>query len=56
MEVVYDEQQFNADGTLEPHIVLEPRNEACVSCHAQPGWKKRGANFSPRTDVHLRPA
>jgi len=54
VEVAYDAKLFNADGTVEPHIILEPRNEACVSCHTQPGWKKRGANFSPRTDVHLR--
>ncbi|MGQ9573974.1 MAG: cytochrome c3 family protein [Thermoguttaceae bacterium] len=54
VEVVYHKERFNPDGTLEPQIVREPRNEACLSCHAQPGWKKRGANFSPRTDVHLR--
>ena len=54
VEVVYDKALFNPDGTIEPHIVREPRNNACLSCHAQPGWKKRGANFSPRTDVHLR--
>ena len=54
VEIAYDAQRFNADGTIEPHIVREPRNEACLSCHAQPGWKKRGANYSPRTDVHLR--
>ncbi|NQT13600.1 MAG: hypothetical protein HQ582_12680 [Planctomycetes bacterium] len=52
--VAYDKQLFNDDGTLEPHIVREPRNEVCLSCHAKPGWKKRGANFRPRTDVHLR--
>lgn len=54
VEVSYHKELFNPDGTIEPHIVREPRNEACLSCHAQPGWKKRGANFSPRTDVHLR--
>ncbi len=54
VKVVYDTKQFNPDGTVSPHIVLEPRNEACLECHEQPGWKKRGANFRPRTDVHLR--
>lgn len=54
VQVAYNKELFNPDGTIEPHIVREPRNEACLSCHAQPGWKKRGANFSPRTDVHLR--
>ncbi len=52
--VTYDKSKFNPDGTISPHIVREPRNEACVSCHAKPGWKKRGANFAARTDVHLR--
>jgi formate dehydrogenase gamma subunit len=52
--VAYDTSKFNPDGTLAPPIVREPRNENCLACHAKPGWKKRGANFSPRTDVHLR--
>jgi len=54
VEVNYNKERFNEDGTVEPHIVREPRNEVCLSCHAKPGWKKRGANFRPRTDVHLR--
>ncbi|MFO7906704.1 MAG: hypothetical protein R6U98_28875 [Pirellulaceae bacterium] len=54
VEVAYDKQPFNDDGTVEPHIVREPRDEVCLSCHAKPGWKKRGANFRSRTDVHLR--
>jgi len=54
VRVAYDKAKFNADGTLSPHIVREPRNETCLACHAKPGWKKRGANFRPRTDVHLR--
>jgi len=52
--VTYDAERFNPDGTLSPHIVREPRNEACLACHEQPGWKKRGSNFRSRTDVHLR--
>jgi len=54
VEVVYDPARFAPDGTLKLSVVRAPRNEACLSCHAQPGWKKRGANYSPRTDVHLR--
>ena len=54
VELTYNKALFNDDGTVEPHIVREPRNEVCLSCHAKPGWKKRGANFRPRTDVHLR--
>lgn len=52
--VRYDPQRFDADGTLKLSLVREPRNEACLGCHAQPGWKKRGANYRARTDVHLR--
>jgi len=54
IKVEYDKSLFNSDGTISPKIIREPRNEACLSCHAQPGWKKRGANFSARSDVHLR--
>lgn len=52
--VTYDASKFDADGKLSPHIVVSPRNETCLQCHAQPGWKKRGANYHARTDVHLR--
>jgi len=52
--VAYDKTKFNPDGTLSPNIVREPRNEACLACHAEPGWKKRGFNYRARTDVHVR--
>jgi len=54
VQVTYDKTRFQPDGTVQLNIVREPRNEACLGCHAQPGWKKRGANFRARTDVHLR--
>lgn len=54
VKVAHNTALFDADGRISPHIVREPRNNACLECHAQPGWKKRGANFSARTDVHLR--
>jgi hypothetical protein len=54
VRVEYDTARFNPDGTLSPHIVRSPRNETCLACHAKPGYKKRGANFRARTDVHLR--
>jgi len=62
VEVAYDKARFAADGTVllgaDPskrlHLVREPRDESCLECHAQPGWKKRGADYRPRTDVHLR--
>lgn len=53
-KVAYDITQFDAEGRVTPHIVRSPRNETCLECHAQPGWKKRGSNFRARTDVHLR--
>lgn len=52
--VEYNRSRFAADGTLELVLARQPRNQACLSCHAQPGWKKRGANYRARTDVHLR--
>lgn len=52
--VTYDPKIFDAQGMLSLHIVRQPRNETCLHCHAKPGWKKRGASFSPRTDVHMR--
>ena len=53
VKVSYDKSRFDEDGKLSPHIVREPRTEACLNCHAKPGWKKRGANFRARSDVHL---
>jgi len=53
VSLTYNKEIFNPDGTIEPHLVREPRNEVCLWCHAKPGWKKRGANFRSRTDVHL---
>lgn len=50
----YRETMFRPDGTLELPVVRSPPNESCLACHQQPGWKKRGANFRARTDVHLK--
>lgn len=52
--VTYDKSRFDADGNVLVHIAPEPRNETCLNCHAKPGWKKRAASFSARTDVHIR--
>mgnify|MGYP005835443401 CR=1 FL=1 len=51
--VTYDPARFDAEGHVLLHMAPEPRNETCLTCHAKPGWKKRGASFSPRTDVHI---
>jgi hypothetical protein len=53
-EVIYDLSKFDPDGNLAVNYVTEPRNETCLTCHAKPGWKKRGASFSERTDVHMK--
>ena len=53
-QVSYDLSHFDAAGYVKVRVVAQPRNETCLGCHAQPGWKKRGADFRPRTDVHLR--
>lgn len=54
VKLVYNESRFKSDGTIELPLVRSPQNQACLNCHQQPGWKKRGANFRSRTDVHLR--
>ncbi|MGQ9812099.1 MAG: hypothetical protein ACUVQ2_01605 [Dissulfurimicrobium sp.] len=51
--VAYDKSRFDAEGNVLVHIVPEPRNETCLTCHAKPDWKKRGASYSSRTDVHI---
>jgi hypothetical protein len=51
--VSYDKMKFDTDGNVIVHIAPEPRNEACLGCHFKPDWKKRGAAYSVRTDVHM---
>lgn len=51
--VIYDKSKFDSAGHVIVHIAPEPRNETCLNCHHKPNWKKRGASFSPRTDVHM---
>jgi hypothetical protein len=52
-QVTYNLQRFDPDGNILLHIAPEPRNETCLNCHFKPDWKKRGAAYSARTDVHL---
>ncbi len=51
--VEYDLARFDSEGRLIVHIVPEPRNTTCLNCHFKPDWKKRGAGYSTRTDVHM---
>ncbi|NLH71793.1 MAG: hypothetical protein GX456_01910 [Verrucomicrobia bacterium] len=53
-QVTYDLGHFDAAGNVKVRVVAQPRNETCLACHAQPGWKKRGADYRARTDVHFR--
>jgi hypothetical protein len=51
--IAYDKSKFDADGNVTLHLAPEPRNETCLGCHFKPDWKKRGAAYSTRTDVHM---
>ncbi len=52
--VSYDMSKFDSNGFVRVmHLAPQPRNETCLHCHSKPGWKKRGASFSARTDVHI---
>jgi hypothetical protein len=51
--VAYDAARFDAEGNVMLHIVPEPRTDTCLNCHFKPDWKKRGAGYSTRTDVHM---
>jgi len=51
--VAYEKGKFEADGNVLIHMAPEPRNETCLGCHAKPDWKKRGASYTVRTDVHM---
>jgi hypothetical protein len=53
-QVAYDLSRFDPSGNVKVRVVAQPRNETCLGCHAQPGWKKRGADYRARTDVHFR--
>lgn len=51
--VAYEKSRFDAAGNVLVHMAPEPRNETCLGCHAKPDWKKRGASYTVRTDVHM---
>ncbi|MGC9053567.1 MAG: hypothetical protein ACP5KS_06745, partial [Candidatus Hydrogenedens sp.] len=53
INIQYDISKFDKDGKVSLHLVREPRVENCLNCHSKPQWKKRGASFSPLTDVHI---
>lgn len=51
--VAYDLSRFDSEGNVILHIAPQPRNDTCLNCHFKPDWKKRGAGYSTRTDVHM---
>jgi len=51
--VTYDKKKFDSSANTILHIAPEPRNDTCLGCHFKPDWKKRGAAYSVRTDVHM---
>ena len=53
VKVTYDKSKFDEEGRVIVHFAPEPRNETCLQCYKKPDWKKRGAAFSVRTDVHI---
>jgi len=54
VSVTYDPKLFDDEGKVSLHLVREPGNATCLTCHAIPDWKKRGTAFTARTDVHIR--
>jgi len=54
IQVTYNASRVKTDGTIDLPLIRSPENQACLNCHQQPDWKKRGANFRARTDVHIR--
>jgi len=54
VKLTYDKSKFDENGMVSLHIVSEPRNSTCLNCHAKPDWKKKGASYTVRTDVHIK--
>lgn len=53
-KVLYDLSIFQKDGTVVLPVIREVPNENCLFCHRETDWKKRGASYNSRTDVHIR--
>jgi len=54
IELNYNKAIFDEEGNVNIHIVPEPRTKTCLNCHSKPDWKKKGADYSSRTDVHIK--
>ena len=52
--VIYNPGLFTEDGRVTLKIVRDTPTKNCLFCHQETDWKKKGASYSPRTDVHIR--
>ena len=52
--VVYNLRFFDAKGRVKLHFVKEVPRENCLFCHKESDYKKRGASYKARDDVHTR--
>lgn len=52
--VIYDPDLFKEEGKVTLNIVRDVPSNNCLFCHQETDWKKKGASYSPRTDVHIR--
>jgi len=52
--LTYRRAAFNDDGTVKLTLAREPETDVCLGCHGETDWKKKGASYQPRTDVHIR--
>ncbi|MDQ7838781.1 MAG: formate dehydrogenase subunit gamma [Thermodesulfobacteriota bacterium] len=52
--VAYDPKLFKDDGKVALNIVRDAPSKNCLFCHQETDWKKKGASYNTRTDVHIR--
>ncbi|WP_068550524.1 cytochrome c3 family protein [Thermosulfidibacter takaii] len=53
-EVVYNLKYFDSQGRVKLPIVREIPRDNCLFCHEESDYKKRGASYKARDDVHTR--
>ncbi len=52
--VSYHLSFFDENGKLTLPIIREVQNKNCLFCHRESDWKKAGASFQAKTDLHTR--
>ena len=53
-EVIYNLELFDSRGRVKLPMVREVPRENCLFCHTESDYKKRGASYKMRDDVHSR--